>query len=134
MTGNNFWLLSVMHIDLPMTEHWPTKDTWKWAIKKITMYIKSMKCFTINDERIIPKRIFFLNQQQNCHCFTFKGITAWDTVWSSWEWCYSNQTTDETRWWSDVMDYDAVLIGGETRITPSPRTNNIGIFLFVDWK
>lgn len=31
-------------------------------------------------------------------------------------------------------NYVPVLIGGDTNMTPSPRTNSIGIFLFVDWK
>jgi hypothetical protein len=31
-------------------------------------------------------------------------------------------------------NYVPVLIGGDTNMTPSPRTNSIGICLFADWK
>ena len=33
-----------------------------------------------------------------------------------------------------VTFYVPVLIGGDTKMTPSPRTNNMGIVLLVDWK
>ena len=46
---------------------------------------------------------------------------------------YEMETCWGLKWWW-CLDHEAVLIGGDTRITPSPLTNSIAMFLFVDWK